>query len=536
MSGMLQLGIATMPSLTTPPATINRTDRAGSSAPSVAGGSRSADSAPEKPLPFDDVMAAVPLARPAVIRSPQAASAGSVAQDAKALADNSDQTLAVKRLKPGRLASAQDLSAIALTATSVLATSVPALVAKSHLAKSETAAAATEADEIEPSVAMVIASLQPAAAQVATGIAVLSSPALASGSSRRLTSNDQPLPVAAGAGTAPALVVAPIEVAISATPAATSSQTPAEADMLAAAPITLAVLAAPLQSAALASATGSLAQTQHAPATSGVHAPLTTISPVSTATGATASASIAATGPDAATMRSPTSFTPTPSDAPTTVKRLAARSSELRSASAAIDSSQPSDGTPTGMAVQARWALQSTGPSAPPRQSEQLPSAAILADPFAATGEPGFSIDSRLLGPVSAALTALDAAGDRLHVQFTVDRPATAALITSGSDRLDLTLSATGVRLASLAVSVDPRALTTTSPEPQRAAPPGSPLPDAGSSGSAISNAWSAGSASQGSAPGSGARDPRREQQEAGSPPRAVRSPTVAALTRDRFA
>lgn len=141
------------------------------------------------------------------------------------------------------------------------------------------------------------------------------------------------------------------------------------------------------------------------------------------------------------------------------------------------------------------------------------------------SGEPGFSIDSRLLGPVSAALLPLTAASDRLHVRFTVDRPATAALISSGSDRLEQALSATGMRLGSLAVEVG---LLETAPH--------APLPMSSTS-SDTAMPWAASSSAlYDGAPSSGARQPVPEPRTSAARIRPVHPPTAAAITRDRFA
>lgn len=159
---------------------------------------------------------------------------------------------------------------------------------------------------------------------------------------------------------------------------------------------------------------------------------------------------------------------------------------------------------------------------------------------------PGFSIESRLLGPINAALTPADIIGSRLHVQFTVDRPATAALIASGLDQLDNMLSATGIKLGSLAVAFEAHAASgAPQPDPQRAmlvtkAELSSPLapPSTESSGSLAMVSWSSqGSASGDAAPGAGARDFRREQQNTPSGETSpICSQAIAAPTRDRFA
>lgn len=146
-----------------------------------------------------------------------------------------------------------------------------------------------------------------------------------------------------------------------------------------------------------------------------------------------------------------------------------------------------------------------------------LPNArALLKPPLAEAGASGFSIDSQWLGPVSAALSPLNAVGDRLHVHFTVDRAATAALIAGDSDRLDATLGAAGMRLGSLAVAVGPH-------------------PALGQSASSLP--WSSSDSAQNSASRSDAHDPRRGQPDpSGNRPQPTRSHAPAALTRDRFA
>ena len=240
----------------------------------------------------------------------------------------------------------------------------------------------------------------------------------------------------------------------------------------------------------------------------------------------TAPAIAAAPANPAIVAAAPAFPAPLPSAGEITVRRPAPRSSEPQTAAprAANDAAPGVDGAPIGMTLAMPRAVPPAAPAPPPLPDRPVPHLAVTPAELSAagTGEPGFSIDSRLLGPVSAALVPLNAAGDRLHVQFTVDRPATAALITGGSDRLDLTLGATGMRLDTLSVELDRR----TAPEP----PLGSPgSHSAGSHGA---------SAQQDSAFGSGPRDPRRAPPGApdllrprrGSPDSAAPSP------RDRFA
>lgn len=154
-----------------------------------------------------------------------------------------------------------------------------------------------------------------------------------------------------------------------------------------------------------------------------------------------------------------------------------------------------------------------------------LPGTRATLEPAADNGAPGFRIDSQSLGPVSAALTQPSAASERLHVHFTVDRAATAALIASGSDRLEQTLSATGMRLGSLAVAIGPHVALG---QPASAQAQSQPQPQ---------SPWSSPESPQGSASRSDAREPRREQPDPSSHrPRPARSLAAAALTRDRFA
>lgn len=248
---------------------------------------------------------------------------------------------------------------------------------------------------------------------------------------------------------------------------------------------------------------------------------------------------------------------PTPSDGENPSRRSVGRPIELHTASEtpADHPPPPADG-PTEATLNTLSGTSATAsllhdPSRQPSPGSPRRSgtASVLARQMPdASGEPGFRIDSRLLGPVSAALLSPTAGGDRLHVRFTVDRPATAALIAGASDRLDQTLSATGMRLGSLAVAVGPRVeLAAALPDAQRAALPGrlqaaplassaAPQPSTQSSGSQPVLPWSSPGSAPDTASGSGAGHPRHQPPAPAGPLKPVRSPAATAPIRDRFA